>query len=528
MAPFRGLTTLTTSGWPFLLAPVSGAALALAYPDYNLPLLGWVALAGLVFCSLGAGIARAAACGLLFGMAHYIISLPWIYTVLREYGPVPAWQAAGLLALLSLAASAFCAIFAALLAWVSRRNERLALLAAPFLWVALEFGRTHLPDIGFPWNLLGYTTSGNLALLQLTSLTGIYGLSLLVAAYNALLVWFLLSVSRSQKRLLATPPVFSWLGATLALLAVASLGPSLVPTAQPGQVAHLVQTNLPQSMNYGSDWNTVHAADMNELESLTTASGQRRPGLVVWPEVPAPFMLRDSAFAQRAAGIARASQSNFLLGIVNWKPSAGRLVPFNSAALLDPAGRESFVYDKIHLVPFSEYIPWRNGLWFASDLTALVGDFSSGTRYSVGQLPGGRFSVFICYEAIFPDQVRRFVREGAELLINVSNDGWFGRSSALGQHLAMARVRAVENRRWLLRATNTGHTVSVDPYGRIVARLEPHTRGVLDAPYGFRRDTTLYTRWGDGIAWLSVGASLALLLAARRSRSNARAGASND
>lgn len=509
---------IRSRGWRFLLALGAGAALALAYPGYNLPLLGWAALAGLIFCSLGARLTQAAACGLLFGLAYYTLSLPWIYTVLREYGPLPAWQAAALLALLSLAASVFCALFAALLAWISRRSERLALLAAPFLWVALEFCRTHLPDIGFPWNLLGYTASGNLALLQLTSLTGIYGLSLLVAAYNALLVWCLRSVGRWPGRWLTAPPALAWLGATLALFAVAGLGASLVPPAEPTHVAHLVQTNLPQSMNYSPDWDTIHATDMDELEFLTTGAGTRRPGLVVWPEVPAPFTLRDTAFAQRAARIARASQSHFLLGIVDWKPSAGRVAPFNGAALLDPTGRELFVYDKIHLVPFSEYIPWRNWLWFASDLTALVGDFSSGTRFAVGELPGGRFSVFICYEAIFPDVVRRFVREGAGLLINVSNDGWFGRSSALAQHLAMARVRAAENRRWLLRGTNTGHTVSVDPYGRIAARLEPFARGVLDAPYGFRQDTTLYTRWGDWWAWLSVGVSLALVLAAKLGR----------
>jgi apolipoprotein N-acyltransferase len=517
MVPFRG--------WRWLLALVSGAALALAYPDYNLSLLGWVALAGLIWCALGARPLQAVVRGLLFGMTYYTLSLPWIYTVLREYGPVPAWQAAGLLGLLSLAASVFCIVFATLVAWVSRRNEHLALLAAPFLWVALEFGRSHLPDIGFPWNLLGYTASDNLALLQLTSLTGIYGLSLVVAGYNALLLWFLRSLGgRGIKG-----PALAWSGATLALLAVAILGAPLVPSEQPQRVAHLVQTNLPQSTNYSRDWYAVHAGDMDELESLTTAAGGRQPDLVVWPEVPAPFTLRDVAFAQRAAGIARAAHSDFLLGIVNWRPSTstGRLEPFNSAALLGPDGSESFVYDKIHLVPFSEYIPWRDWLWFASDLTGLVGDFSRGTQYAVGQLPGGRFSVLICYEAIFPDQVRRYVKEGAELLINISNDGWFGRSSAPAQHLAMARVRAAENRRWLLRDTNTGHTVSVDPYGRIVARLEQYKRGVLDTPYGFRTDATLYTRWGDWVAWLSAGASLTLLLAAARSRSKAPAGASN-
>jgi apolipoprotein N-acyltransferase len=278
-----------------------------------------------------------------------------------------------------------------------------------------------------------------------------------------------------------------------------------------------VQTNLPQSMSYQADWEAVHAGDMEELERLSIEAGQSRPGLVVWPEVPAPFSLQQGAFAGRSARIARESQSTFLLGVVHWKSSGNSLQAFNSVAMLGPTGGASFVYDKIHLVPFSEYIPWRNWLWFASDLTALVGDFSKGTEYSVGQLPRGRFSVLICYEAIFPDQVRRYVRNGAELLVNVSNDGWFGRSSALGQHLAMARVRAAENRRWLLRDTNTGETVSVDPYGRIVARLPRYGRGVLEAPYGFRGDVTIYTRWGDWVAWISVAASLGLLLAVQRS-----------
>jgi apolipoprotein N-acyltransferase len=490
---------------------LSGAALALAFADYNLPVLGWVAISGLILCSLEVGPGLAAACGLLFGLAHYMISLPWIYTVLREYGPLPAWQAGPLLGLLSLVCAIYCALFSALIAWASRRNWRLAILVAPFLWVALEYARSHMPDIGFPWNLLGYTASGNLALLQIASVTGIFGLSLLVAAYNSLTVWAFLSVREANGRKRMTPAALIWLGTTVALLAIATVGASLVPRTQPTGVAHLVQTSLPQSMSYTPDWDVVHAADMEELERASIAAGRARPGLVVWPEVPAPFSLQQGAFAERAARIARESQSTFAFGIVHWKSSGNSTRAFNSVAALDPAGRPTFVYDKIHLVPFSEYIPWRGWLWFASDLTALISDFSTGSEYTVGQLPGGRFSVFICYEAIFPDQVRRYVANGAELLINVSNDGWFGRSSALGQHLAMARVRAAENRRWLLRDTNTGETVSVDPYGRIVARLPRYDRGVLDAPYAFRSDTTLYTRWGDWVAWGSIAVTIGLL-----------------
>jgi apolipoprotein N-acyltransferase len=174
------------------------------------------------------------------------------------------------------------------------------------------------------------------------------------------------------------------------------------------------------------------------------------------------------------------------------------------------------MYDKIHLVPFSEYVPWRNVFFFAKDLTGLIGDFEPGTQYKVGKLSGGPFSVYICYEGIFPNEVRRFTQAGAQLLINISDDGWFGGSGAPEQHLAMARVRAVENRRWLLRATNTGVTVSVDPYGRIVARLPANTRGQLDAPYAFRSDLTPYARWGDWLAWLCVLAALVLVFMTAR------------
>jgi len=276
-----------------------------------------------------------------------------------------------------------------------------------------------------------------------------------------------------------------------------------------------VQTNLPQSMEYPANWDALHAGDMSELDRMSIAAGQKDHGLVVWPEVPAPFSLSQTDFARRAQQIARDSRSNFLLGVVGWEPGAdGRLGAYNSAAMINPEGRVEFHYDKIHLVPFSEYVPWRDFFWFAKNLTGIAGDFRSGTRYAVGDLPGGQFSVFICYEAVFPSEVRRFVLGGASLLINLSNDGWFGRSAAPAQHLEMARVRAVETRRWLLRDTNNGFTASIDPYGRIVARMAPDIRGVLDAPYAFRRDATLYTRWGDWLPELCVAVSLILLLTA--------------
>jgi apolipoprotein N-acyltransferase len=447
--------------------------------------------------------------GFVQGAAFSGLTMPWIYTVLKQYGPLPPIEAGTLFGLLIAAISLFHAAFASAVAWISQFGVKRACIAAPLLWVIMEFAMNRLPAIGFPWNFLGYVAADNLALVQITTITGIFGLCLLVASCNGLLAWAALGVITGRTR----KGVKTWSTVMGVLILIGLIGPRLVPQAPSDHVAHLVQTNFPVSNGYPSDWMQTHAGEMEQLETISTDAARKVPGLVVWPEVPAPFSLQDGNFQTRALRIARGAGSGFLVGVVDWKPLGdGHFGANNSAALLGPDGQENFIYDKIHLVPFSEYIPWRKWIFFAKDLTGLVGDFQHGTQYKVGNESGGRFSVYICYEAIFPDEVRRFTLAGAQLLVNISDDGWFGGSGAPAQHLAMARVRAVENRRWLLRDTNNGITVSVDPYGRIAARLPAEIRGELDAPYAFRSDLTLYARWGDWIAWLCVLAAVMLFL----------------
>jgi apolipoprotein N-acyltransferase len=502
-----GAMNLSTSR-RLLLATVSGCLLALAYPPFDFRLAGWIAPAVLIVAVLGQKPGSAFFLGGLQGVMYYALSLPWIYNVMRQYGPLPVLQAAGVFALVVVVASLFHAFFAAVVAWIGERAPERACLAAPFVWVAMEFALMHLPAIGFPWNLLGYVAAGNLALVQLTAVTGIFGLSLLVAFFNGLCAWAVLQFVKGSNTSLPWP---AGMGVALAVIALA--GPRFVPRPGGDHVAHLVQTNFPVALNYPSNWMQIHAGEMDQLEKLSISAAQKSPGLVVWPEVPAPFSLQDPNFHARAVRIARGARNGFLVGVLDFKPLGnGQSAPTNSAALLGPDGALDFIYDKIHLVPFSEYVPWREWLFFARDLTGIIGDFQRGSQYKVGRIAGGSFSVYICYEAIFPNEVRRFTVAGAQLFINISDDGWFGASGAPEQHLAMARVRAVENRRWLLRDTNTGITVSVDPYGRIVARLAPDVRGELDAPYAFRSDLTPYARWGDWIAWLCVLAVLVLVL----------------
>jgi apolipoprotein N-acyltransferase len=489
-----------------LLALGSGLALAFSFPNYNMPLLAWAAVAMLILASVGASVRDAMMAGFLHGYAFYV-SLTWIYVVIREYGNVSPLPTFGILSLIGITGGFHMMIFTTGLAFVSRRHTGAAFVLAPFLWLTLEFIRTHLPIIAFSWNLSGYAATGNLAFLQITSLTGIYGLSFLIGAFNALLAWVIYSRDRRASVALAI--------ATVALILFAFIGPHFVPSQKPRYVAHLVQTNFPVSESYPANWLDQHAAEMDELEKISVDAAKRQPGLVVWPEVPAPFSFSESKFADRAQRIARESANEFLVGIVDWtKTPDKQWQATNSATLLNPLGQRIFTYDKIHLVPFGEYVPLRQYLTFAGRLTADISDFTPGTTYSVGELPGGKFGVFICYEAIFPNEVRHFAENGAELLVNISNDGWFGRAAAPKQHLMMARVRAVESRRWLLRDTNNGYTVDIDPYGRTIASMQTDIRGQLDAPYDFRSDKTLYVRWGDWIAWLCLLASIALMVRA--------------
>ena len=279
------------------------------------------------------------------------------------------------------------------------------------------------------------------------------------------------------------------------------------------QKAYLVQTNIPQEAGL-EIWDLpTQAPLLDRLQALTTEAVGRQdpPALVVWPEVPASFYFGEDSFTQEyAEGIARQTNSYFLMGIVALVRDPDVTKPLNSAILLNPGGGVISRYDKIHLVPFGEYVPLRGLLGFAGKLTDEIGDFIPGKRFVVSPLPGGQVGTFICYEAIFPDLVRRFVKDGAGVLVTISNDGWFGTSAARHQHLLMARMRAIENARYLLRATNTGITALIRPDGGISAELPPDEPGVLAMRWAFQNRQTFYSRHGD---WFAVAACMAALLA---------------
>jgi apolipoprotein N-acyltransferase len=395
------------------------------------------------------------------------------------------------------------------------RDNRTVLVAAPFLWVAVELARTLVT--GFPWNLLGTAQVDNISLSRITTWTGVYGVSFEIMLVNVALAAAFLVPKKKRGTLLL---------ASLAAAAVLQAGRLVEPPAiHADRAALLVQENIPVDATWTRDnfeRTLRELADLSVKAISSSASGSasdsktRKPDLIVWPESPAPFLTADPLFREPVSEMAREAHSWIVTGAIGNVPamhsSTSASEVFNSAALISPAGEWTARYDKIHLVPFGEYLPFPRLFAFAGGLTKEVGSFQMGSSRAPLVAGDKKLGVFICYESVFPGEVREFANQGAEVLVNLSNDGWYGDSGAYAQHLNQTRMRAIENDRWILSATDTGVTASIDPYGRTVARLPRKERAALVAPYALTSVTTFYSRHGDWFAWLCAIISVAALL----------------
>ena len=496
---------------PIACALLSGLLLILSFPQAHLTLLAWVALAPLLATiSYHRSRPRLLLAGYLTGSVFFAGSCYWIYDVMRIYGHLSVVAASGVLLLFVLSFALFFGMFSLLVGELARRWQLLALAAAPFAWVAVEWLRTYVVFGGFPWNLLGYAIAPHVGWIQHAAYAGVYGVSFLVAAVNALVAAYWLVPTRRRALLL---------GAVAVALTVAEIWVWQLPPVPTTAQASLVQPNLPQQEEFDPEWVRHHPEELVRLEQMTRGAVRHNPGemptLVIWPEVPVSFYFHhDPTLRARLLQLAQATRSYFLVGIVDYRPDTeGVQQPYNSAVLLSPSGEFVAQYDKIHLVPFGEYLPLERWLGFLGPLVQEVSAFRPGSQPAVLPAGEGKLGVLICYEAIFPGLVRQFVERGATVLVNISNDGWYGRSAAPAQHLNMARLRAVETRRFLLRATNTGVTAVVDPYGRLTVQAPTHTAAVLTAGFAYRGEESFYVRNGD---WFAALCALVMLAALAR------------
>ncbi|MFT4111880.1 apolipoprotein N-acyltransferase [Silvibacterium sp.] len=540
--------------WPSFSA-IALALLAAVLLDLPFPIAGpmppwratfaWIALIPLLVAILRSGfiapahyLRRSAVTGYAGGIAWYTLNSYWIERTMHLYGHVPVPGAIGILLLYSLVLGLYFGLFTFLLALVRSVTRSIypALVLAPFAWAAVEIAASRITSV--PWDQLGYSQVDNLLLTHLAPFTGVYGISFVLVAVNAVLAAAVLAKPLRVRLALAATGLIA--------AAVLQSGTwSRVPAAPTRATAVLLQPNFSVDEEHdwpGAKWDQNIARFLAQSSEALTPyySGMPSPAktlqpapatpappisLIAWPEAPSPFEETDPRFLAAMHQLAAKTHAGIVVGLpaADWATdSQGRqyIQTFNSATIFSSAGDRIGRYDKIHLVPFGEYVPYSDLFFFAHKLTRQAGNFDRGTHRSVYTLNGHRYGVFICYESIFADEVRHFADNGAEVFVNISDDGWYGDTSAPWQHLNMARMRAIENRRWIVRDTNTGVTSVIDPEGRLLTSAPRGVFTSLAVQYGFRSDVTFYTRHGDlfGYACVIITLGVVLLLGKRRIR----------
>lgn len=461
------------------------------------------------------------------GTVWYAGTCYWIQSTMHLYGNLSPLVAGIMLVLFCLFLALYFALFGFLLTLAQRATGSIAwaLATAPFLWVAMELACARITS--FPWDQLGYSQIDNLLLTRLAPWTGTYGISFFIVAINSgLACFFLLKSWRGR----LGPPIVAIL-----LVALAHTGfTRKVPMGPAPENAMLLQPDL----NVGAEnyWTgAIFDSQMQRFAALSEnvcnpyygglplpRAAMLRPAckpprphlrLILWPESPAPFIDSDPRFRHWVSALAEDARAAMIVGdvAIEQRPGASHGDVYNSAAFVAPDGTFVGRYDKMHLVPFGEHVPFPELLAFAGSLTAEVGRMDPGRRRVVFAADGHNYGPFICYEAIFADEVRQFTKLGANVLVNISDDGWYGDTSAPWQHLNMARMRAIENDRWLLRDTNNGITAVIDPYGRVLQSSPRHVQTSLLAHFNYVDSKTFYTRHGDLFSWLC--AIIAIVLA---------------
>ncbi len=452
---------------------------------------------------------RAFLMGLLAGAVYFGGTLYWTPDVLTTFGGVnvPLSLVAGtaLVAYLAL----YPAVFAAVLARALAAHGRRALWLAPALWVATELLRRHVLS-GFPWVLLGYSQAEVTSVVQVTSVAGIYGLSALVVLAAVGLAFA--AVGRGRERLAAPAVVAAVLAATALWGSARVADGGLVSTGEPVRVA-AIQGNVLQEEKWAPE---RAGAILRTYLSLTREAARGGARLVLWPESATPFYFDfDAAGNAAIRGLARETGAFLLFGSDQYDPGPPAR-SFNAAFLVGPSGATQGVYKKMRLVPFGEFIPLKRLLFFVSPLVESMAGFSPGEDPTVLPMGARRLSTAICYEVVYPDLVGAFTARGSELLTTITNDAWYGRSSAPHQHFWQAAVRAVEQGRYLVRAANTGISGIVDPYGRVVARSGIFERTIVAGEVRFIGARTIYGRTGDAFAWACALGSVLVAFASRR------------
>jgi len=503
------------------LAVASGLALALAFPNFDFNFLAWIAFVPLLYAIDGETHRRGFLYAWLQGFACYVASLYWITITLHHFAGVQIIFAVIPMMLLAAVIALFTAAAIWIAAFIAARLGFSIIVTLPIVWTAVEWVRTYFP-IGFPWNLLGYTAYQNLALIQFAEFTGVYGVSALVMLFNVVI--YTIIFRRESPRVqgislgvLSTLIAGAWIFGTLRV--------SELERERPDRSLKfaMVQGDIPQSIKWDPHF---LESSFSVYVQQTQKAAQLGADLIVWPEAAAAFFFQpteqypaafadDAPYRQRLLQLAADTTDPILFGAPALATENGRLGFFNRAYLVSGSGTITAWYDKIQLVPFGEYVPLRSLLgYFVNRVVAGFGDMFAGSQQTIFKLKGARLGVLICYESIFPNLARMAVDRGADILVNITNDAWYGESSAPYQLLAMAAMRAVETKVPLVRVANTGISAVIKPTGQITARTPLFKRVTEIERVYWQPRKTVYTIVGDLFAEICFAlTALALVVA---------------
>ena len=459
-----------------LLAAVSGFLSILIFPNWNVEILAWIVFLPLWVAIEHENFHKTFWAGWLAGFIHFLGTMYWVTVTMVIYGGLSQILSGAMLLLLAMYLAIYIGLFCLLLKYVQQATSLPLIAVAPVLWVGLEYVRSFF-IIGFPWNLLGYSQFQTPYVTQIVDITGVYGVSFLIVFVNAGIYIIVLSKNSRTIKLRTAIVVFGICGLCV------GYSVKHLHAYSPGQQEHIkiavIQGNIDQEIK----WNRQHRQQIfDTYAKLSRSTLTQDPDMIVWPETAVPFIFQyeDLPFVFKdephykglLLQLVRDLNMPLLFGGLDLVtvPPPENYYTLNSAFLLSPEGTLLSKYDKIHLVPFGEYVPFEKLLFFVNRLTTAIGKVRPGKTYQVMSINDIPFGTVICFEVIFPNLVRKFVDRGSRFLVTITNDAWFGKTAASYQHFAMVTFRAIENRVAIARSANTGISGFIDPCGRI---LEP-------------------------------------------------------
>lgn len=472
------------------MACIAAAMLNIAiFPRLELSWLAFVCFVPLFLILPRHGIRTLFRFGWIAGFLFHLGNLYWIYYVIQHYSTVHPILVVGILLLLCIVLALFWGVFLALTGLLREKAGLLiALLAAPFVWIVLEWTRNQTTE--FPWCLLGYSQYKNLRIAQFATVTGVYGLS-----------WLLMSINAGIATLLLLRKWPYLVTALMLLSATTIYGHYRIaqPVGNTTATVGLIQGNVPQDAKL--DYAFAEAIHKRHVQMTRNLIVQSKPDVIFWSEASTLFPIRTGGiWSKEIRELAASSKTPLIIGSDTF---TGEEV-FNSAYLVNERGELEAQYDKIYLVPFGEYVPLKKLFFFAGKMVPEISDFSPGVNYEPFTIDDQKVSISICFEVVFPQLSREFSNRGATLLATITNDAWFGKTAAPYQHFAMSVMRAIENRRYLVRAANTGISGFVDPYGRILQKTNIFEQAAIIGEIRWVDERTFYTRFGDLLVYASM------------------------